>query len=279
MQRRAHRAPRHDDPPDQLQPLRRRRDAAQRGQPRDVVAGLVEHLDHRRRDHLPDLRLPLAHAERRLTPSAPTNILFDGVYFHDWMSQARRARRVPADPRRRQRHDPQLHLQELRHRQRRPRRDRRPAPQAYGRRPAAEEHPAREQLLLPLRQPVHDPGRRLRELRPALQLDLRPDPASTTAPARHRHGLHRQHHPRQPAAPPRQGAPINWRYNVIQGGTCGPTDRTPPPASSTPTTTSTSPPAPPQSTPATPPATPPATSTARARPLGAAPDAGADEAG
>ena len=67
------RAARHDDQRSQLPGLGRRHHPAQHRQPRDVVAGLLQHLDHRRRDHLPGLRLALAPAKQRLDPARATS--------------------------------------------------------------------------------------------------------------------------------------------------------------------------------------------------------------
>ena len=95
-------------------------------QPRLLDARPLEHLVHRRRDQLRRLRLPLAHPKRRRRLRTATQHPLRRRLLPRLALRLRRAHRVPADPRRRQRHDPQLDLQKLRHRQRRPRRHRRP---------------------------------------------------------------------------------------------------------------------------------------------------------
>ncbi len=189
---------------------------------------------------------------------------------------------MPADPRRRRRHDPQLDLQKLRHRQRRPRRHRRPAPSAWtGSRRMTQEHPAREQLLLRLRQPLRDP-------------DETTSPTSTSATTRIAgpilifdgsgpgtgHGHHRQHPPRQQLHRRRQRLRDQLALQRHPGRHLRRhRQERRPRLHSTSTTTSTSPAGSAAINAGDPTNYPNRDIDGQTRPTGTAPDAGADEAG
>ena len=94
---------------------------------------------------------------------------------------------MPADPRRRRDHDPQLDLQELRHRQRRPRRNRAICTSgSTARGPVTKNVLLENNFFYPSGNPYTIQVERLREPRPALQLARRPDrhlrPAKAPAP-------------------------------------------------------------------------------------------------
>ena len=134
---------------------------------------------------------------------------------------------MPADRRWQRDHDPQLDLPQCATATAPRRRPPRSACQLV-RLGRHEERPDREQLLLRLRQPLHDPGQRLRQLRPAYNsiagqivifdregggsgMDFVGNNMGYTAGG---------------CTADNSGVPINWRYNVMSGGTCGRTDRT-----------------------------------------------------
>ena len=170
---------------------------------------------------------PTTHTSKTAAATSPTpQHPLRRSLFPRLALRLRRTHGMPADPRRRHRHHPQLHLQELRHRQQRPRRNRRPLRRLPRRhRPRHQEHPARKQLLLPLRQRLHDPDERPRKPRPPLQLDRQPDHHLRPRRARHRHGHVGNIMRYGGCTAETNGVPINWRYNVIQGGTCGATNK------------------------------------------------------
>ena len=198
---------------------------------------------------------------------APTNIVMDGVLFEDWQAAtARPAHRMPPDRRRQRNHDPQL------------------APSASAPPPPQPRQPPRSTSAGTAwaRSPRNVAAREQLHLRPRATRSRSRPTTSTTSTSRYnsiagpivifnREGGgtsmdfigNNMGYASGGCTAENSGVPINWRYNVMSGGTCGrnrPQRR--PTASSTATPTSTSQQAPPPSTPATPTATPPPTSTA-----------------
>ena len=78
----------------------------------------------------------------------------------------------------------------------------------YGFGPITRNVTDRKQLHLRLGQLLHDPGQRLRQPRPQVQLDRRPDRHLQPRRRRHQHGLHRQQHGlhRRHVQPPKTAA-------------------------------------------------------------------------
>ena len=104
-------------------------DFARDSEPRLLDRGRDEHHVHRRRGHVRQVPLPPVPHRRRSArlPAAAEDPLRRRLLSRLARRRAGPAHRVPADPRRRRHHDPQLRLQELRDGGRRPRRDREPA--------------------------------------------------------------------------------------------------------------------------------------------------------